>query len=53
MQQNQWSVTFSIGALTCIAIPHTFEEMIKRVDDLMYIVKTNGKNAISYSIYSG
>jgi diguanylate cyclase (GGDEF)-like protein len=53
MQKHQWPVTFSIGVLTCIAIPHTYEEMIKRVDDLMYIVKTNGKNAINYSIYAG
>lgn len=53
MQQHQWPITFSIGVLTCIAIPHTYEEMIKRVDDLMYIVKTNGKNAINYSIYAG
>jgi len=53
MRRNNWPVTFSIGVLTCINTPQTPDELIKQVDELMYSVKNNGKNSISYSVYTG
>lgn len=50
MHRNDWSVTFSIGVLTCIDMPHTAEELIMQADDLMYSVKNSGKNSVRYSI---
>ncbi len=53
MRKNTWSITFSIGVLTCSDdIPQTANELIKQADDLMYAVKNNGKNSINYSVYS-
>jgi GGDEF domain-containing protein len=51
MQQNNWPVTLSIGVLTCINTPHTAEEVVRIVDDLMYSVKRASKNAIKYASY--
>ena len=53
MRKSKWPVTFSIGIMTFNATPATTEELIKLVDDLMYKVKNNKKNAISYSVYKG
>jgi diguanylate cyclase (GGDEF)-like protein len=53
MHRNNWPVTFSIGVLTYIDLPQTSDELIKKADDLMYSVKNNGKNSISYSVYAG
>jgi diguanylate cyclase (GGDEF)-like protein len=53
MRQNNWLITFSIGVLTCIAIPDTTDELVKAADELMYAVKRSGKNAVKYSTYPG
>jgi len=53
MQQNNWSITFSVGIVTCKVSPHTTEELVKMADELMYSVKSNGKNTVKYSIYAG
>jgi diguanylate cyclase (GGDEF)-like protein len=53
MQIHEWPVAFSIGVLTCTNTALTVEEMVNKADELMYRVKNNGKNAISYSIYNG
>lgn len=53
MRKNDWPVTFSIGVLTCTEMPGTVGELIKMADDLMYSVKKNGRNNVSYSIYPG
>jgi diguanylate cyclase (GGDEF)-like protein len=53
MQQNNWPITFSLGALTCNTVPSSTDELIKMADALMYQVKRNGKNAIAYSTYAG
>ena len=53
MRRNDWPVTFSIGALTCLDAQITTDEMIKRADALMYAVKDNGKNGIRYAVYAG
>jgi diguanylate cyclase (GGDEF)-like protein len=53
MIKGDWPVTFSIGAITFYAIPDTTNHLIKMVDDLMYKVKSTGKNAVNYSVYRG
>ena len=51
MDMHVWDVTFSIGALTFLTMPHSVEEMVRLTDELMYEVKVDGKNAIKYSVY--
>jgi diguanylate cyclase (GGDEF)-like protein len=51
MRRNNWPVTFSMGALTSITMPKTIDELMRQADDLMYQVKNNGRNGISYSVY--
>jgi diguanylate cyclase (GGDEF)-like protein/PAS domain S-box-containing protein len=51
IQEVNSPVTFSIGVLTCIDSSLTIDEILKKVDDLMYSVKREGKNAIKYSVY--
>lgn len=53
MSRSQWPVTFSTGVITFTAMPATTNELIKMVDDLMYSVKHNGKNAVSFAVYAG
>ena len=54
MKQCNWPITLSIGVLTCSNdMPLTTDELVSKVDDLMYSVKRNGKNAINYSTYVG
>jgi len=51
MTEQAWEITFSIGALTFLAMPQSVDEMVNLADSLMYEVKTGGKNAIKYSTY--
>jgi diguanylate cyclase (GGDEF)-like protein len=51
MRQRNWSITFSVGVLTCKAAPSGPDELIKIADGLMYSAKHSGKNAIKYSDY--
>ncbi len=51
MKAGGWAVTFSIGALTFTTPPDSANQLIKMVDDLMYIVKNNGKNAIRHAVF--
>lgn len=44
-------ITFSIGALTFLAMPGSVDEMVSLTDALMYEVKKGGKNAVKYSTY--
>lgn len=53
MDANGWAVTFSIGALTLTAPQISVDEMLSRVDKLMYVVKNGGKNNIHYAAYTG
>ena len=53
MRKNNWAITFSIGVVTCKVAPHTTNELIKMADELMYSVKSDGKNSVKYSIYAG
>ncbi len=51
MKTHTWSITFSIGVLTFLAMPASVDEMVNLTDGLMYEVKVSGKNAIKYSLY--
>ncbi len=51
MQGNAWPVTFSMGALTCLAPPPALQSAITMADDLMYAAKKEGKDAIRYARY--
>jgi len=51
MEKKNWPVTFSIGVLTFKDPPNSSDEAIKLVDDLMYSVKNQGKNAIKFAVY--
>jgi diguanylate cyclase (GGDEF)-like protein len=46
MLSNNWSVTFSIGAVTYLNAPENVDEVICRADVLMYEVKRSGKNKL-------
>lgn len=50
MRINRWSVTFSIGAITYIALPEEVEDLIIKADLLMYSVKNSGKNMVKYEV---
>jgi diguanylate cyclase (GGDEF)-like protein len=52
MNENGWSVTFSIGVLTLTAPQLSVDEMLGRADQLMYTVKNGGKNNIQYATHS-
>jgi len=53
LQTNGWSVTFSMGVITCQNLPCTVDEMIKMADVLMYSAKTSGKNMIKFDRKGG
>lgn len=52
MRQYDWQVTFSIGVLVCTSSPESVEQMLKKVDELMYGVKRSGKNAVHFAEFS-
>jgi diguanylate cyclase (GGDEF)-like protein len=51
MQEHHWSMTVSIGALTCLSAPSNMDEMFRLADQLMYRAKKTGKNIICYQVY--
>ena len=53
IDQEHGPITLSIGVLTCVGTPHTTDEIIRIVDNLMYSVKHDSKNAIKYAVYEG
>lgn len=50
MESNQWSVTFSIAAVTFVNPPNSIDEMLHQADHLMYLIKNNGKNQLKHKI---
>jgi len=48
LQAGGWDVTISIGVLTCQDPPPGANEVIAKVDEVMYSVKHAGKNAIKF-----
>lgn len=53
MMAQGWSVTASVGVLTCLAAPATAQDMVAMADKLMYLAKADGKNTVRYSTYEG
>ena len=53
MRQKKWPVTFSMGVVTCVAPPHSAEQLISMADELMYMVKNSTKNGIRSAIWDG
>lgn len=49
VKNNNWPVTFSIGAVTCYKSCN-LDELIKEADNLMYSVKGSGKNRIEFKV---
>ena len=53
MQNCNWPITLSVGALTCMATtPPTIAELLKITDELMYTAKESGKNTIKSAVYT-
>ncbi|MBN1693830.1 diguanylate cyclase [candidate division WOR-3 bacterium] len=48
---EEFSISFSIGILTCESCPDSIDEMIELVDSLMYSIKNHKKDGIAHSIY--
>jgi diguanylate cyclase (GGDEF)-like protein len=53
MHKNNWSVTFSVGVLTCLKAAQTSDELIRRANELMVSAKQSGQNSIQYSVDAG
>ncbi len=53
MTQRKWPITFSIGAVVCLAPPHSAEEVIDMADQAMYQVKNDTKNSVCFIIWNG
>jgi diguanylate cyclase (GGDEF)-like protein len=51
MRKNELPVTFSIGVLSLTASQLSVDEMLGIADQMMYAVKSGGKNNIYYDIY--
>jgi PleD family two-component response regulator len=51
LRQNGWRLTFSMGAVTFITPPATLQEMIKRADEVMFSVKSSGKNRLQQEVW--
>ena len=52
MEQRNWPVTFSMGVLICNTAPASVNEMLHQVDQLMYTVKSDGKDGVCYALYT-
>lgn len=50
--RHPWNVTFSIGAVTFLETPARVDDMLRRVDELMYLVKRDGKAGILFDVLS-
>ena len=44
-------VSFSIGAITFLALPNSVDEILETADSLMYEVKKSGKNRIEHRLF--
>ena len=49
-ENNNRTVTFSIGAVTCPTMNHSIEEMVNEADRLMYDSKLGGKNTFRHEL---
>lgn len=53
MQQKNWPVTFSMGAVSCEFSPYSAEQLVNLADELMYEVKNSTKNDIRFRTWVG
>lgn len=53
MKRGNWPVSFSMGAVTCVAPPYAAEQLINLADELMYAVKNSTKNAVRFITWGG
>jgi diguanylate cyclase (GGDEF)-like protein len=53
IRDKNWPITFSMGAVTCVAPPDSAEQIIRMADELMYEVKNSTKNDIRFANYTG
>ena len=53
MKRRNWPVTFSMGAVTCMAPPYSAEQLISMADELMYEVKNSTKNNVRFVTWGG
>ena len=51
VRHQDFSVGFSIGAVTFTSFPDSTARMLKEVDSLMYEVKNNQKNALEHRLF--
>jgi diguanylate cyclase (GGDEF)-like protein len=48
---NRWPVTFSFGVATFMMPPDSIDDMIRKVDSLLYEAKKTGKNNIIHGVF--
>ena len=53
IQENNWPVTFSVGIVTFDSVPDSIEMALEITDNVMYGVKKNMKNSVTYTVWSG
>jgi diguanylate cyclase (GGDEF)-like protein len=51
MREYGWPVTLSMGVVSFVSPPSTFDDPLKASDDLMYSPKKDGNNTNSYEVY--
>jgi diguanylate cyclase (GGDEF)-like protein len=51
MNENGWSITFSVGVLTLSAAQISVDDILGKADQLMYGVKNSGKNNVQYATH--
>lgn len=50
-ERQAWPVTFSIGAVTFLRPPASVDDLLRRVDELMYRVKREGKAGVKHEVF--
>jgi diguanylate cyclase (GGDEF)-like protein len=50
MELRHWEITFSIGVITFTNFSFSIDQVIQKVDEIMYTVKANGKDNIQFAI---
>lgn len=49
--EKKWDITLSIGVATFYEPANSVEELLKEVDEIMYLAKKQGKNRIEYRTF--
>ncbi len=53
MAARGWAVTLSVGAVTFLRPPEDVDQMVRRVDALMYVAKRKGKCRVEHRVADG